>query len=75
MIELQPTHICFSSINPTLSFPVCKTLQVKGVDVDRYLGIPYAEPPTGENRWKSPVYPHQPWSSVKQTSGFGAACM
>ena len=36
-------------------------------------GIPYAEPPTGANRWQPPV-PKLPWDGVKEAFGPGSAC-
>jgi para-nitrobenzyl esterase len=38
-----------------------------------FLGIPYAQPPVGELRWRAPV-PAQPWSGVREATKFGAAC-
>lgn len=35
-----------------------------------YLGIPYAEPPIGENRWKAPV-PKKNWEGVRKADAFG----
>ena len=39
-----------------------------------FKGIPFAAPPVGELRWKSPQ-PVIPWTDVKQTVAFGNACM
>ena len=39
-----------------------------------FKGIPFAAPPVGDLRWKAPQ-PVKPWSGVKQTVSFGAACM
>lgn len=35
-----------------------------------YLGVPFAQPPVGELRWKAPQ-PLAPWSGVKPTKRFG----
>ena len=39
-----------------------------------YKGIPFALPPTGENRWKPPQ-PVQPWSGVRQATEYAGDCM
>lgn len=44
---------------------------VDGVKVFR--GIPYAEPPVGDLRWKDPV-PKSPWEGTKQALVDGAGC-
>jgi para-nitrobenzyl esterase len=38
-----------------------------------YLGIPYAAPPTGENRWREPK-PVHPWKEVRATNHFSTSC-
>ncbi|KAL1985877.1 hypothetical protein VTN96DRAFT_7255 [Rasamsonia emersonii] len=38
-----------------------------------YKGIPFAAPPTGENRWKAPSAP-APWSDVLNATTFGPQC-
>lgn len=38
-----------------------------------WLGIPYAEPPVGDRRWRPPV-PHRPWTKRKITRQFGDGC-
>lgn len=38
--------------------------------VQTYLGIPFAQPPVGELRWKAPQ-PVVPWKGVKETKRFG----
>jgi para-nitrobenzyl esterase len=42
--------------------------------VRAFLGIPYAQPPVGEMRWKAPVAVAK-WSGVKKTTDFGPHCM
>ena len=39
-----------------------------------YLGIPYAEPPIGALRWRSPQ-PVRPWSHPLKATSFGANCL
>ncbi len=40
--------------------------------VDRFLGIPYAAPPTGARRWRAPE-PVVPWRGVRDADTFGPA--
>ena len=42
--------------------------------VRMFKGIPFAAPPVGPLRWKSPQ-PVTPWTNVRETSAFGARCM
>ncbi len=37
-----------------------------------FKGIPFAEPPVGELRWKAPQ-PVKPWSGMKETNGWGTS--
>ena len=41
--------------------------------VVEYLGIPFAAPPIGENRWRSPQ-PASRWSGVRKADRFAASC-
>ena len=50
---------------------------IKGTVADGlsiFKGIPFAAPPVGELRWKSPIS-IRPWNDVKQTTEFGNSCM
>jgi len=38
-----------------------------------FKGIPYAQPPLGDLRWK-PTAPVKPWSGVRETVQFGGTC-
>ncbi|UII25603.1 carboxylesterase family protein [Fulvivirga maritima] len=42
--------------------------------VDKFLGIPYAQPPVGELRWKAPQ-PLTDWSETRDTKKFGPTPM
>jgi para-nitrobenzyl esterase len=49
---------------------------VQGIEVDAvaiYKGIPFAEPPVGELRWKAPE-PPRPWSGIRRADTFPPAC-
>jgi para-nitrobenzyl esterase len=39
----------------------------------RFLGIPYAAPPVGDLRWRSPQ-PVKPWDGVRPATEFGPVC-
>lgn len=41
--------------------------------VRRFAGIPFAAPPTGPNRWRSPQ-PGSKWSGVRSAAAFGQRC-
>lgn len=47
-------------------------LQGSGVRVFR--GIPFAQPPLGDLRWKPPAPPRD-WTGVREAKGFGPRCM
>lgn len=38
-----------------------------------FLGIPYAEPPVGDLRWRAPV-PAKHWKGIRDAQSFGAPC-
>lgn len=42
--------------------------------VRTFLGIPYAEPPVGDLRWKAPV-PAAQWKGIRKATDFGLHCM
>lgn len=47
-------------------------VQPSGVRI--FLGIPFAQPPTGDLRWREPQ-PLQKWKFVRQATDFGPRCM
>jgi len=39
-----------------------------------FLGIPFAQPPVGDLRWREPL-PLKPWTGVRDATKFGAPCV
>src|SRR6185369_11703696 len=39
-----------------------------------FKGIPFAAPPVGENRWRTPL-PVAKWEGVRKAEAFGAPCI
>jgi para-nitrobenzyl esterase len=39
-----------------------------------FKGMPYAAPPTGQNRWRPPL-PAAPWTGVREAGNYGPACV
>ncbi|WP_101757255.1 carboxylesterase/lipase family protein [Oceanicoccus sp. KOV_DT_Chl] len=59
---------------PTLRLtPQGKLLGVRNSDHDVWLGIPYAEPPTGSRRWKRPA-PPSPWQGTRAAHSIANPC-
>ncbi|MGA9589003.1 MAG: carboxylesterase family protein [Salegentibacter sp.] len=48
--------------------------QDSGENLDIYLGIPFAQPPVEELRWKAPQ-PAKDWKGVRETKKFGPAAV
>jgi para-nitrobenzyl esterase len=42
--------------------------------VTAYLGLPFAAPPTGAQRWRAPQ-PTPAWSGIRKADHYGASCM
>ncbi len=43
-------------------------------DVDAFLGVPYAAPPIGVNRWRAPQ-PLRPWQGIRPARHFAPSCL
>src|SRR5258706_7289291 len=74
--------LCLSAVFPqgVLAGPIGETSvaegQLKGVvdgPVAKFLGVPYAAPPVGENRWRAPQ-PAASWSGVRAADHKSPAC-
>jgi para-nitrobenzyl esterase len=61
------------------SAPVVKVRggQIRGASLDKggavFKGIPYAQPPVGDLRWREPM-PVKPWTGVRDATALGAIC-
>ena len=58
--------------------PTVRTKQglIEGFSEDgifKFLGVPYAEPPVGERRWRLPI-PMAEWAGVRKAQEFGPIC-
>lgn len=62
-----------AAADPLVSAPV-GTLRGEALDgVHAFRGIPYAQPPVQQLRWRPPV-PAAAWDGVRDATGFGPAC-
>ena len=70
--------LCASPHGAFAAGPIVATQegQVQGLisnGVAEFLGIPYAEPPVGNLRWKPPKA-HEPWTNVLKTMAYAPIC-
>src|SRR6516162_10467872 len=51
--------------------------QIRGALLDKggavFKGIPYAQPPVGDLRWREPI-PVKPWTGVRDATAFDVIC-
>lgn len=52
------------------AYGIVEGVQDSTSSVKKFLGVPFAQPPVGELRWKAPQ-PLQPWEGVRQCKEFG----
>ncbi|HEY4155734.1 MAG TPA: carboxylesterase family protein [Puia sp.] len=69
----------FAQLNNTKGAPVVKTTggMLEGVNSSGILtfkGVPFAQPPTGNLRWKEPM-PAKPWQGIRKADHFGPRAM
>lgn len=62
-----------SVLRQTTLGPVLGLDESRTAGTHSWLGIPYAEPPVGELRWRAPET-HRPWRGVRHTQEHGAGC-
>lgn len=75
---ILPMILCFYSMNNFAAAPVVETDKgkVRGLNTAygaKFLGIPYAAPPTKQLRWKPPQAV-QPWKNTRSAATQGALC-
>ncbi|HUB50879.1 MAG TPA: carboxylesterase family protein [Terracidiphilus sp.] len=75
----EPARILPQSAGPSADAPMVTTTtgQLRGMARPgggaKFLGIPYAEPPIGDLRWREPVAA-KPWQGVRSAASYGAPC-
>jgi para-nitrobenzyl esterase len=65
-----PAHAAITQAQTTAGIVQGEAVEGLG----EFKGIPFAQPPVGDLRWKAPQ-PVQPWQGVRKTIAFGPACM
>lgn len=74
LLCLTPICLCRRVLsNPVLKPPAGPVMGNSYPTHQEYLGIFYAEPPTGNNRFRDPIK-KSPWSSVFNATVFGDGC-
>jgi carboxylesterase type B len=75
MAMAQGSGDCRTGVVTTTTGPVCgQIVALDGVgEVQAFLGIPYAEAPVGDLRWRAPV-PRTPWDAPWAANAFGSRC-
>jgi para-nitrobenzyl esterase len=80
----RPLILSTMLVTPLIAHGASSSLQVatdSGVvegrqdgPVRSFLGIPYAQPPVGDLRWRAPLPPAK-WTDVRKVTEFGARCV
>jgi para-nitrobenzyl esterase len=77
VVGFLPTHIGMAQAASNTLVVQTSTGQLNGIvrvtGGAEFLGIPYAQPPVGERRWREPL-PAKAWSGVREARAFGAPC-
>lgn len=66
---------CSARSNPIISVSTGKLRGSRTRDGGAvFKGIPFAQPPTGDLRWRAPL-PAKPWSGIRDATAFGPPCV
>ena len=67
------TDIASTTTSPRVRIDSGELIGVTANGVDAFKGIPYAAPPVGELRWRSPQ-PPSPWHTPRSSEDYGHSC-
>jgi len=70
ILPSQAQHTNGFAVQTRISSGIIEGMYDTHSGIQKYWGIPFAQPPVGELRWKAPQ-PVQPWTGVKKTQAFG----
>lgn len=71
-VTAKPTHVVLSG--PTVRLANGALQGETSGSISVFKGIPYAQPPVGELRWREPQ-PAAPWTAVRDATKFSHPCM
>lgn len=74
LFSLLLSTLLFAQTDPIVKIESGEISGLKRSGNDVFLGIPFAQPPVGQLRWRSPQ-PVTPWSTIKDTKEFVHDCM
>ena len=66
--------VAVAEVTPEVTTPVGRLRGVEEAGVRVFRGIPYAEAPVNELRWRPPV-PFKAWEGIREASQYGKPCM
>lgn len=74
LLDLGTSTACAQDLDVHLHTGIFRGVSTPNGDVNKWLGIPFAEPPVGELRFKAPVAITKRSSALKDATKFGQAC-
>jgi len=69
----EPSEQSGTSVAPVITTVGGDLQGSLGDGVENFFGVPYAEPPVGDLRWRPPA-PPAPWEGIRAATDYGAAC-